>query len=90
MTKKRKTDDSAYESRSKLTNRGLRLNAIERLENEKNKPKIEEKIFVSSIKLFPNRKPLLIEVKKSATKKEIAEIITKRMTVAEHNPFRKI
>ena len=81
------TKKSKEEVLHSITARGQREKSIAALEAEKAKPVTIPKKFVSSKKLFPDRPELHIEVPKSATKKEVDAIITKRMTKVTENPF---
>lgn len=79
--RKRVTNDSKEECMEQITGRSQKKRAKILLDEIKIKKR--DTVFISSKKLFPNRKELLIEVDKSTSKKIRDEKIIKRMTIKD-------
>lgn len=79
--RKRVTNDSKEECMEQITGRSQKKRAKILLDEIKMKKR--DTVFISSKKLFPNRKELLIEVDKSTSKKIRDEKIIKRMTIKD-------
>lgn len=79
--RKRVTNDSKEECMEQITGRSQKKRAKILLDEIKIKKR--DTVFISSKKLFPNRKELLIEVDKSTSKKIRDEKTIKRMTIKD-------